>query len=120
MKNFVLIPNCEIYKGYVVDKNTTLNYENKDKTIKQELKNLEFIQYEKKDTSEFSTETKTTIHLKKGMVVLFENETRGYVVPVDKYVTIKEAIQELEYIKDLDKEVPNDTKGNEGKSARTD
>lgn len=120
MKNFVLIPNCEIYKGYVVDDKTTLEYVNKNKTIRQELKNLEFIQYEKKDTSEYSIETKTTIHLKKGMVVLFENEERGYVVPVDRYVTIKEAIQELDYIKDLDTEVANDIKGNEGKNVKTD
>ncbi len=104
MKNFILIPNCEIYKGYVVDDSTILNYENKDKTIKQELKNLEFIQTEKKETDKYITETKTTIHLKKGMVVLFENEDRGYVVPVDRYVSIKEARQELEYIKDLDTE----------------
>ncbi len=113
MKNLILIPNCEIYKGIVVDENTTLKYENKDKTISQELKNLEFIQTQIIETSEYKTETKTTIYLKKGMVVLFENEERGYVVPVNKYVTIKEAIQELEYIKDLDTEVENDIKGNE-------
>ncbi len=115
MKNLVLIPNCEIYKGFTVDENSTLEYENKDKTLKQELKNLEFIQYQKVDSTEYSTETKTTIHLKKGMVILFEDEKNGYVVPVNKYVTIKEAIQELEYIKDLDTEVINDTKGNENK-----
>ncbi len=115
MKNLVLIPNCEIYKGFTVDENSTLEYENKDKTLKQELKNLEFIQYQKIDSPEYSTETKTTIHLKKGMVVLFEDEEHGYVVPVNRYVTIKEAIQELEYIKDLDTEVINDTKGNETK-----
>ena len=113
MKNLILIPNCEIYKGIVVDETTKLKYENKDKTIKQELKNLEFVQYQKMDTPEYSTETKTTIHLKKGMVVLFEDEIRGYVVPVNRYVTIKEAIQELEYIKDLDTEVTDDTKRNE-------
>ena len=115
MKNLVLIPNCEIYKGFTVDENSTLEYENKDKTLKQELKNLEFIQYQKVDSTEYSTETKTTIHLKKGMVILFEDEKNGYVVPVNKYVTIKEAIQELEYTKDLDTEVINDTKGNENK-----
>ena len=115
MKNLILMPNCEIYKGFIVDENTELKYENKDKTIKQELKNLEFVQYQKTDTPEYSTETKTTIHLKKGMAVLFENEIRGYVVPVNRYSTIKEAIQELEYIKDLDTEVANDIKGNETK-----
>jgi hypothetical protein len=39
------------------------------------------------------------------MVVLFEDESRGYVVPVDRYVTIKEAKEDLECISDLDKEV---------------
>lgn len=115
MKNLILIPNCEIYKGFTVDEKSTLKYENKDKTLRQELNNLEFVQYQKTDSPKYSTETKTTIHLKKGMVILFEDEERGYVVPVNKYVTIKEAIQELEYIKDLDTEVTNDTKGNENK-----
>ena len=42
--------------------------------------------------------------MKEGMVVLFENENRGYVVPVDRYVRIGEALEDLECIKDLDKE----------------
>lgn len=115
MKNLVLIPNCEVYKGMYVDENTTLEYENEKKTLKQKLKNLEFEQIQIVDTPEYRTETKTIIHLKKGMSILFENEDRGYVVPVNKYVTIKEAIQELDYIKDLDTEVIDDTKGNETK-----
>ena len=113
MKNLILIPNCEIYKGYIVDENTTLEYENNDKTIKQKLSNLEFTQIQIVNTPEYTTETKTIIHLKKGMTVLFENEQRGYVVPVNRYVTIKEAIQELDYIKDLDTEVKDDVKRNE-------
>lgn len=105
MKNFIKMPDVTVYKGMIVNKNTTLKYKREDGKLKQELKNLDFVQWEKRETDDFESETKTTIHMKEGMCILFEDEKRGYVVPVDKYVTIGEARQELEYIKDLDKEV---------------
>ena len=43
--------------------------------------------------------------MKEGMTILFEDENRGYVVPVEKFVTIGEALEDLNCIKDLDKEV---------------
>lgn len=105
MKNYIKNPDVTIYKGIEVDKNTKLKFEREDGKVKQELKNLEFVQYERREADDFESETKTTIHLKEGMIVLFEDEKRGYVVPVEKYVTIGEAREDLECIKDLDKEV---------------
>lgn len=105
MRNFIKNPDVTIYKGMNVTKDTVLNYEREDGNLKQELKNLEFIQFEKRKSDNFESETKTTIHMKEGMTILFEDENRGYVVPVEKFVTIGEALEDLECIKDLDKEV---------------
>ena len=105
MRNFIKNVDVTIYKGMIVNKDTELSYEREDGKLKQELKDLEFVQWSKKETEEYESEMKTTIHLKEGMVVLFEDEDRGYVVPVEKYVTIGEAIEDLNCIKDLDKEV---------------
>ena len=98
------IPDVTLYAGVRVDKKTKLKFESVDGKVKQELNNLKFIQIEKREADNFESETKTTIFLKEGMVVLFENENRGYVVPVDRYVRIGEALEDLECIKDLDKE----------------
>ena len=105
MRNYIKNPDVTVYKGVSVDKNTTLNFEREDGKLKQEVKDLKFIQFEKREADNFESETKTTIHLKEGMVVLYEDDNRGYVVPVDRYVTIGEAIEDLDCIKDLDKEI---------------
>lgn len=104
MRNYIKNLDVTIYKGIEVDKNTKLKFEREDGKLRQELKNLKFVQHEKREADNFESETKTTIHLKEGMTVLFEDEKRGYVVPVEKYVTIGEALEDLECIKDLDKE----------------
>ena len=105
MRNFIKNPDVTIYKGFIVDENSTLSYETKNGNIKQELKNLEFTQVQKIVTDNCDQTINTIIHLKPGMVVLFEDEKRGYVVPVERFVRISEAIEDLNYIIDLDKEV---------------
>ena len=43
----------------------------------------------------------TTIYLKEGDVLVFEEEGRGYIKPVESFVTIEEAIEDLTNIRDL-------------------
>ena len=43
----------------------------------------------------------STIQLKEGDILIVEEEGRGYVKPVEEFVTIQEAIDDLENIKDL-------------------
>ncbi len=105
MRNFIKCPDVTIYKGVNVTKDTELTFEREDGKLKQELKNLEFRQYEKREAENFESETNSTIHLKEGMTVLYEDENRGYVVPVERYVTVGEAVEDMNCIKDLDKEV---------------
>ena len=102
MNKYMKIPDVTLYAGMKVDKDTSLSFKSEDGKIKQELKNLKFVQYERREAD--NCETKTTIYLKEGMIVLFENEQRGYVVPLDRYVRITEALEDLECIKDLDRE----------------
>jgi hypothetical protein len=33
--------------------------------------------------------------------MIFEEDGRGYIKPVEEFVTVKEAIEELEHIKDI-------------------
>lgn len=102
MNKYMKIPDVTLYAGVKVDKDTKLKFESENGKIKQELNNLKFVQVEIREADNFESETKTTIYLKEGMVVLYENENRGYVVPVDRYVRISEALEDLECIKDLD------------------
>ena len=98
MNKYMKIPDVTLYAGMKVDKDTSLSFKSEDGKIKQELKNLKFVQYERREADNFESETKTTIYLKEGMIVLFENEQRGYVVPLDRYVRITEALEDLECI----------------------
>ena len=43
----------------------------------------------------------THIFLNEGDVLVYEEESRGYIKPVEQFVTIEEAIEELTNIKDL-------------------
>ena len=104
IRNFIKSVDTTLYKGTRVTKETTLEYEREDGKLKQYLKNLEFISEETREGKKYTSQTKTTIHLEEGDVVIFENEIRGFVVPVEKFVTIGEALEDLECIKDLDKE----------------
>jgi hypothetical protein len=42
---------------------------------------------------------RTTIHLKEGDILVFEEAGRGYIKPVEDFVTIEEAIDDLSNIK---------------------
>ena len=42
------------------------------------------------------------IQLSEGDILIFEEEGRGYIKPVEEFVTVKEAIEELNCISDLE------------------
>ena len=97
MKKFISKPSIDMYAGIKVDKDTTLEYKNDN--VDQKLENLEFKSITKVKGEDFESEYHTTIHLKEGDVLVFEEEGRGYIKPVEEFVTIEEAIEELENIK---------------------
>ena len=97
--NFIRKPSIDLYPGIRVDKDTVLEYKNEN--VKQELKNLVFHSITKVKGEEFKSKYDTTIYLKEGDILVFEEDGRGYIKPVEQFVTIEEAIEELTNIKDL-------------------
>lgn len=99
MQVFIKRPSIDLFPGIRVDKDTVLEYENEN--VKQSLKNLVFHSVTKVKGETFESVYDTTINLKKGDILVFEEEGRGYIMPVEPFATIAEAIDELTNIKDL-------------------
>ena len=99
MKVFIRKPDINMYPGIRVDKDTSMEYKNEN--VEQTVKDLVFHSVTKVKGEGYESTYDTTIHLKEGDILIFEEEGRGYVKPVENFVTIGEAIADLEYIKDL-------------------
>jgi hypothetical protein len=89
----------DLYPGVRVDKDTVLEYKNEN--VEQRLENLVFRSKTKVTGEGFESTYDTTIWLKEGDVLVFEEEGRGYIKPVDSFVTIQEAIEDYENIRDV-------------------
>ena len=85
--------------GIRVTKDTSFNYENEN--VKQILRNLVFKSITNVKGEGYESTYNTTIYLKEGDILVFEEEGRGYIKPVEEFVTVKEAIEELKCIEDL-------------------
>jgi hypothetical protein len=97
--NFIRKPSIDLYPGIRVDKDTVLEYKNEN--VKQTVKNLVLHSVTKIKGEGFKSKYDTTIELQEGDILIFEDEGRGYIKPVEAFVAIEEAIKELENIKDL-------------------
>lgn len=97
--NFIRKPSIDLYPGIKVTKDTVLNYENEN--VKQYVRNLVFHSVTKVKGEGYESVYDTTIHLQEGDILVFEEEGRGYIKPVEAFVTIGEAIKDLEDIKSL-------------------
>lgn len=97
--NFIIKPSIDLYPGIKVTKDTVLEYKNEN--VVQTLKNLVFHSVTKVKGEGFKSKYDTTIYLKEGDILIFEEEGRGYIKPVEEFVTIEEAIDDLTNIKDL-------------------
>lgn len=99
MQKFIRKPSIDMYGGIVVDKDTTLEYKNEH--VDQVLENLTFKSTTKVKGDGYTSTYKTTIKLNEGDVLIFEEEGRGYIKPVEEFVTVTEAIEELNCIKEV-------------------
>ena len=99
MQSFIMKPSIDLYPGIKVEKDTVLEYKNEN--VQQELKNLVFHSVTKVKGEGYESTYDTTIHLEEGDILLFEDEGRGYIKPVQPFVTIAEAIEDFTHIKDL-------------------
>lgn len=99
MQKFIQKPSIDMYAGIVVDRNTKLEYENKN--VKQRVENLIFHSVTTISGEDFESVYDTVINLKEGDILIFEEEGRGYIKPVENFVSVKEAIEELKCIEDM-------------------
>jgi molybdate-binding protein len=82
-----------------VTKNTVLEYKNAN--VKQTVKDLVFHSVNRIKGDGFRSKYDTTIELQEGDILIFEEEGRGYIKPVEEFVTVAEAIEELKNIEDI-------------------
>ena len=99
MEVFMRKPSIDLYPGIRVDKNTTLEYKNEN--VEQTLKGLVFYSVTTVRGEGYISTYTTTIELKEGDILVFEEKGRGYIKPVEEMVTVSEAIDELNCIKEL-------------------
>lgn len=99
MQVFIRKPSIDLYPGIRVDKDTVLEYKNE--SVEQKLENLVFHSVTKVKGAEFDSTYDTTIRLKEGDILIFEEEGRGYIKPVEPFCTILEGIEDLVNIKNL-------------------
>ena len=97
MQVFIRKPSIDLYPGIRVDKDTKMEYKNEN--VEQTLEDLVFHSLTKVMGDGFESVYDTTIHLQEGDILVFEEEGRGYIKPVEPFVTIEEAIDDLENIK---------------------
>ena len=97
--NFIKRPSIDLYPGILVTKETELEYKNEN--VKQTIKDLVLHSVTKVKGDGFKSKYDTTIQLQDGDILIFEDEGRGYIKPVEGFVTIEEAIDDLVNIKDL-------------------
>lgn len=97
MEKFISKPSIDMMPGIRVDKTTKFEYENDN--VKQELKDLKFKSITTIKGENFKSEYHTEIDLQEGDILIFEDEGRGYIKPVESFVSVDEAIKELENIK---------------------
>ena len=98
-KVFMRKPSLDLFPGIRVEKDTVFEYKNEN--VEQRLEGLLLHSITKVKGENFESTYDTTIHLKEGDVLVFEEEGRGYIKPVEEFVSIAEAIEDLTNIKDL-------------------
>jgi hypothetical protein len=99
MEKFIRKPSIDMLAGIRVTKDTLLDYKNEN--VVQRLENLVFHSVTNVKGEGYASTYHTTIYLKEGDILIFEEEGRGYIKPVEEFVTVKEAIEELKCIEDL-------------------
>lgn len=99
MQVFIRRPNIELLTGVRVTKDTKLEFENEN--VKQTVENLVLWSVSTIKGEGYESTNETTIYLNEGDVLIFEEEGRGYIKPLEAFVSIAEAIDDLTNIKDL-------------------
>ena len=98
MEKYIVKPSIDMYMGVKVDKDTKLEY--KTDEVEQTVENLVLNSVTKITGENYKSEYHTTIILQEGDILIFEDEGRGYIKPVEEFMSVEDAIKELENIKE--------------------
>ena len=99
MQVFIRKPSLDLYPGVRVTKDTVLEYENEN--VQQSLKDLVLCSVTWVKGDGYESMYRTTIHLHEGDILVFEEAGRGYIKPVEEFVTIDEAIEDLTNVRGI-------------------
>jgi hypothetical protein len=99
MEVFIRKPSIDMLCGVRVTKDTNIEYKNEN--VQQTIKDLVMHSVTKVEGEGYKATYDTTIQLEEGDVLIFEDEGRGYIKPVEAFVTVAEAIEDLTHIKDI-------------------
>lgn len=102
MELFIRKPQIDFFEGVRITKDTELEY--KTDSIDQTVKNLLLHTVSTIKGEGYEAKTETTVFLEEGDVLIFEKDGRGYIKPLEPFVTVEEAIDDLLNIKNLGKE----------------
>jgi hypothetical protein len=92
-------PSIDLYPGVKVDKDTVLEFHSEN--VDQVIKNLKMHNITHVKGDGFEGTYDTIVDLNEGDILIFEEDGRGYIKPVESMVTIEEAIKDLENIREL-------------------
>lgn len=99
MQVFINKPSIDLYPGIRVDKDTEVEF--KSENVEQTVKDLVLHSVMKVKGEGYESVYDTTIQLQEGDILIFEEDGRGYIKPVESFVTVAEAIEELSCIKEM-------------------
>ena len=99
MQKFIRKPSIDMYAGIKVTKDTAFEYKNEN--VSQTLKDLVFDSTTIVKGDTYTSAYHTVINLNEGDILIFEEEGRGYIKPVEDMVTVEEAIKDFECIKEV-------------------
>lgn len=99
MQRFIRRPNIELLTGIRVAKDTKLEFKNDN--VQQTIENLVLHSVTTIKGEGYESTNHTDIYLNEGDVLLFEEDGRGYIKPLESFVPITEAIEDLTNIKNL-------------------
>lgn len=95
MKYIKLIrqPSIDMVPGIKVTKETEITFEKEG--VKQTIKDLVLDSEITVNGEGYESIHKTKVFLNEGDVLVFEEKGRGYIKPLDRFVTIEEAVEDL-------------------------
>lgn len=97
--NFIRRPSIDLFPGIRVNKETKLEF--KSESVEQTLENLVLHSVSRVKGDGYESTYDTLIYLEDGDILLYEEEGRGYIKPVEAFVAIEDAIADLVNIRDL-------------------